>query len=312
MLNVLVTAGGVTTAWHMVKVAKEYFADRVCVHLCDTNAREHVPSAVMADRFYRVPGLIEPGYYEHMLQLMEDNGIQVVVPLIDQDLFTWCADNPDLAARNIRSTGPLRQSAKKLSDKRALYEVLTELDLPSPKIVARDEMLPGREYIVKSAIGCGSQGIFFVRGGDNAQIPEGSIIQERCDGSEYEITAEVFNTPELQRVFCRRRIATKSGVCTKAEPAHIPEITQYIRHLTAHVPCPAAFCAQFFMHGGQWCMIDCNLRLGAGTALSTAAGFQLVRAFWANLCGAEVSEGWLTPDLAVKAVLRVYDELVIR
>ncbi|MBR1495963.1 MAG: ATP-grasp domain-containing protein [Acidaminococcaceae bacterium] len=173
-------------------------------------------------------------------------------------------------------------------------------------------MLPGNEYVVKSAVGCGSQGIFFVHGNGRAQIPDGAIIQERCDGREYEITAEIFNTPELQRVFCRKRIATKSGVCTKAEPVNIPEIAQYIRRLTAHVSCPAAFCAQFLMHRGQWCMIDCNLRLGAGTALSTAAGFQLVRAFWANLCGTEVSQSWLTPDPAVKAVLRVYDEVVIR
>ena len=43
-----------------------------------------------------------------------------------------------------------------------------------------------------------------------------------------------------------------------------------------------------------------------------AAGFQLVRAFWANLCDQPVPDAWLQPDPTVKAVLRVYQEVVIR
>lgn len=314
MINALITAGGVTTVWHMVNVAKAYLGDSVCVHVCDTNRRELVPAATMADHFYRVPGFAEAGYYAHMLDLMENNDIEVIIPLIDQDLFIWPCDNPDLIRRNIRSTGAPLATVETLSNKRRMHDALRALNLPTPAIIVPQEMENGRDYIVKSEVGCGSQGMRVIRKTDDVRfdLPDGAVIQEKCDGEACEVTAEVFNSQDMLKVFCRRRIATKAGVCVKAEPVEIPEIAEYIRRLTAHVQCPSAFCAQFLMHRGRWNMIDCNLRLGAGTALSSAAGFQLVRAFWSDLCGNSVDEAWLRPDPTVKTMLRVYEELVIR
>ena len=46
--------------------------------------------------------------------------------------------------------------------------------------------------------------------------------------------------------------------------------------------------------------------------MASAAGFQLVRAFWANLCGQPVPDEWLQADPTVKTVLRVYQEVVVR
>lgn len=303
-----------TTVWHMINVAKTYFADSVCVHVCDTNRRELVPAAMMADYYYQVPGFAEEGYYAHMLDLMESNDIDVIIPLIDNDLFIWSCDNTDLVRHKIRSTGAPLATVKTLSNKRRMHDALCALNIPTPTIIDPRQMENGREYIIKSEVGCGSQGVRVIRKTNDVpvELPDDTVIQEKCDGKTCEVTAEVFNSQGMLKVFCRRRIATKAGVCVKAEPVDIPEITEYIRNLTAHIQCPSAFCAQFLMHRGQWNMIDCNLRLGAGTALSSAAGFQLVRAFWADVCGIEVEEKWLIPDPAVKTMLRVYEELVTR
>ena len=165
---------------------------------------------------------------------------------------------------------------------------------------------------MRREVGCGSIGLRTVVGGEGYTPHPGSILQEKCDGGDTEITAEIFNAQGKLRVFCRERVATKSGVCTKMRPLDVPEIEDYIRTLTGLLPCPAAFCAQFMQHRGRWNLIDCNLRIGAGTAMASAAGFQLVRAFWANLCDQPVPDAWLQPDPTVKAVLRVYQEVVIR
>jgi len=312
MLNVLITAGGVTTVWHMVNIAKKYFSDKICIHLCDTNERELVPAATMADHYYQVPGFKEEEYYSHMLKLLEENHIDVIVPLIDQDLFIWSRDNSDLKRLGVFSTGPYEYSAQTLSDKKQLVEFLERCQLSTPRLVTADEAKPDEMYIIKSQVGCGSNGVICVKGSDVPKNREGIIIQEKCDGLDTEVTAEIFNTKELLRVFCRYRVATKSGVCTKMKPADIPEIQDYIARLVQNIECPEAFCAQFLKHRGKWCLIDCNLRMGAGTALSSAAGFQLVRAFWANLCGDNVQSEWLNADPSVKTVLRVYEEIVVR
>ena len=312
MLNVMLLSAGVTTGWHLAEVARRDFGSDICLHLCDTNPRELVPAAALVENYHRVLPLADPGYQQQILDLLKENNIDVIVPLIDQDLFTWAADAPELAALGVRSTAPLRATAETLSDKKAMWAFLTAHGLPTPALVQPSEMETGRAYVEKREVGCGSIGMRTVLGGADYTPHPGSILQEKCDGGATEITAEIFNAQGKLRVFCRERVATKSGVCTKMRPLDVPEIEDYIRTLTGLLPCPAAFCAQFMQHRGRWNLIDCNLRIGAGTAMASAAGFQLVRAFWANLCGQDVPGEWLQADPTVKTVLRVYREVVIR
>ena len=312
MLTVMLLSAGVTTGWHLAQVVQQQFSGDICLHLCDTNPRELVPAAALGGPFHRVLPLADPGYQQQILTLLKENHIDVIVPLIDQDLFTWAADAPELAALGVRSTAPLRQTAQLLTDKKAMAAFLQAHGLPTPPLVAPEQMEPGRAYIEKREVGCGSVGLRTVIGGEDYTPHPGSILQEKCDGGDTEITAEVFNAQGKLRVFCRERVVTKSGVCTKMRPLHIPEIEDYICTLTGLLPCPATFCAQFMQHRGRWNLIDCNLRIGAGTAMASAAGFQLVRAFWANLCGQPVPDEWLQADPTVKTVLRVYQEVVVR
>lgn len=312
MQNVLLLSAGVTTGWHLAKVARQYFADDITLHLCDINPRELVPAATLTGPFYQVPPLADPGYEAAVCRVLDENRIDVIVPLIDQDLFQWAADAPVLTQRGVRSTAPLRHTAELLSDKEQMFRFLQVHNLPTPPLVDPDRTEPGRMYLTKKKIGCGSHGMRAVPGGTPITLEADELLQEKCDGDGREVTAEVFNAQGKLRVFCRERVVTKAGVCTKMVPLHLPEIEDYLAQLVQLLPCPTAFCAQFMQHRGRWNLIDCNLRMGAGTALATAAGFQLVRAFWADLCGQPVEDAWLQPDPSVKAVLRVYEEVVIR
>ena len=56
MQNVLLLSAGVTTGWHLAKVARQYFADDITLHLCDINPRELVPAATLTGPFHRVRG----------------------------------------------------------------------------------------------------------------------------------------------------------------------------------------------------------------------------------------------------------------
>lgn len=312
MHNVLLLSAGVTTGWHLAQVARQYFADEITLHLADINPRELVPAAVLTEHYHQVPPLAQPEYEEAICQILRQEHIDTIVPLIDQDLFRWADDAPTLTALGVHSTAPVRRTAELLSDKEQMAAFLQAHDLPTPPLVDPAQTEPGRLYVVKKKIGCGSQGMRTVVGGQPLTLEPGELLQEKCDGDGREVTAEIFNGQGQLRVFCRERVVTKAGVCTKMVPLHLPEIEETIQKLVQIVPCPAAFCAQFMQHRGHWNLIDCNLRLGAGTALATAAGFQLVRAFWANVCGQPVPADWLQPDPTVKAVLRVYEEVVVR
>lgn len=312
MHNVLLLSAGVTTGWHLAQIAQQYFSHEMVLHLADINPRELVPAATLTQHYHQVPFLTDPSYKEEICRILQQNYIDTIVPLIDADLFSWSADAPSLLELGVHSTAPQHRTAELLSDKQQMADFLQHHGLPTPALVAPENTEPGRMYVIKKKVGCGSQGMRTVEGGNVGPLTHGELLQEKCDGDGREVTAEIFNAQGILKVFCRERVVTKAGVCTKMIPLCLPEIEQYIQKLVQLVPCPAAFCAQFMQHRGRWNLIDCNLRLGAGTALATAAGFQLVRAFWANVCGQEVCESWLEPDPTVKAVLRVYEEVVVR
>ena len=315
--KVLITAGGTATAWHMSNIINTYFADRIELHIADINPPELIAASKLADVFHQVLPLADKGYKKSMLELLEGETIDYIVPLIDQDLFIFPEDDEDLSAIGVKSTGPKRQSVQILSDKREMEKFLRKNHIYTPKVVAEDETDWDAFYAVKPRIGCGSKGFRIMSGADIfkefvSEQTNNVIIQELCDKGGQEITAEVFHADGRLRVFPRVRIETKEGVCTKMRPVREPEIEESIARLVDAIPMPRAFCVQFMKHKDHWNVVDCNLRIGAGTALATAGGFQLTRAFFASILNETIEDEWFSVDPEIKAVVRVYREEVMR
>lgn len=312
--RILITAGGTSTAWHMCNIAKRYFDDKIEVHVCDINPREMVASSKIADVFHCVPKILDKDYKSEMLMLLRREKIDYIIPLIDLDLFIFPKDDDDLGKLGICSTGPLRSTVELLSNKYKMAFFLKENAIYTPDIYDIANVCNEKEYVIKPRVGYGSKGIKVIGGSElrKREINENLIIQDRCNGGKKEITAEVFNAHDMVKVFCRERVETKEGVCTKMRVVNEPEIVGQIRKLVCLLDMPSAFCAQFMKHNGHWNLIDCNLRIGAGTALASACGFQLTRAFFANLMNEDIFDAWFEVDDSIRAVVRVYQEEVMR
>lgn len=309
--KILLTAGGTATTWHFCNIIKQYFPNDFEIHVCDINEEFLVPASLLADTFHRVPSVYEDNYKEHMYNLLEKEQIDIIVPLIDFDLLTFANDNPELQKLNVYSTAPSEKTIQTLSDKNNMNKFMTENGICTPKIYSINEIDFNKEYILKPIKGFGSRNVRVVKGSQiEANIDEGEIIQEKCNSKE--VTAEIYNG-EFLKVFVRERVETKCGVCTKMIPVYDDKIYNTIYNLTQKIECPKAFCIQFMKNSeDKWAIVDCNLRIGAGTALSTKIGFQLVRALLTDLLGKKVDENLFTIDTDVKSVLRVYDEVIIK
>lgn len=276
---------------------------------------ELIPAATLVHKFHRVPPIIDPHYLEHMYSLLEKESIDIIIPLIDLDLFLFPSDSPRLYELGIISTAPPLHTVCTLSDKRSLHHFLISQGIPTPSLYQIDEIDPHETYVVKSAVGFGSRNFRILKGSDIvvAHIGDDNIIQEFCapENNTYEITAEIFCSGDILKIFCRERIETKAGVCTKMKPFSDESIELSLKKLTSSILCPTAFCVQFMYNAGKWKIIDCNLRLGAGTALSSAIGFQLTRALLLTLLQQSVPDEIFLVNPSVKSVVRVYDEVVI-
>ena len=311
MKNILLTAAGTATTWHFCNVIKTFFNDDFNIFLTDTNEKKFVPASIFTNNFFQVPSVFEDNYLQNMYKIIEENDIDIIVPLIDFDLFYFSKDNEKLKKLNVVSTAPLLNTVETLTDKKKMWNFLNNNDIPTPQLFDRKQLTDDQEYIIKPQKGFGSRGVEKLLGKDAKKLTDDSLIfQEIC--KPIEITAEVYNGKQL-KIFQRRRVETKSGVCTKMEPVHFEQIDDSIKKLVSSIKCPEAFCIQFMQNQqNDWCITDCNLRIGAGTALSTKIGFQLTRALLTSLIKKEVKEELFNINPAIKSVLRVYDEVAIK
>ncbi len=316
--RILVTAGGTATAWHICNVVNEHFNEDIKVIVADINNPELVPCTVLAEKVIQVPFSNDPMYEKSIDKIIKDEKIDVIIPLIPQEALLFHPDAEIVKKNNIVTTIPPLKTIEMLADKKALFEFLSELDIPTPDLYSIDEIENKNLYIIKPRLGFGSIGVEVLPGQEIKKKHarkdfESYVIQEYCKADDYdEITIEIFNDCDRLEMFARCREDIKSGVCVKMKPYTVKPFEEFIKRIVDNIECPKAFNLQFLRDNGVWKLFDFNLRLPAGTALSTAIGFQLTRALLASVIGKPVVDEYFRVDKSVRHVLRTYQEHVIR
>ena len=113
-------------------------------------------------------------------------------------------------------------------------------------------------------------------------------------------------------VICRERLEVKAGVCTKARIFHDQELYERIRVISDAHELPVASCFQFMRSSQKgWVLTDSNLRVGAGSALCAAVGWNLPMAAMSVWLGQpEKAASFLNYDGRERYVTRVFEEVV--
>ncbi|AWX58578.1 ATP-grasp domain-containing protein [Brevibacillus brevis] len=313
MKKILITAGGTATAWHLSTLIKSRFKENFKLYICDTNPRHLVPSAQLADYFKQVPSVMSTGYREYMIDFLNDNNIDIIVPLIDHDIHIFNTDDQDLLKIKVLSTGITKGTSTLLKNKAVWTAFLKEQGISVPKTYTKNIVEQNSLYIVKPVLGFGSRDVRKVAKDevDFYKNDERYLVQEICNGPE--ITVEVFQNDGIIRSLCRERVEIKSGVCTKAKIWFDRELHELTKKICGVISLPKAFCYQVMKNeNNQWVVIDINPRLGAGTSMSTTYGWSLASAFLSihgNLPYDPL--GFLKYQDSPKYVLRVYEDLLI-
>jgi carbamoylphosphate synthase large subunit len=282
--KLVISAGGTSTAWHIVNKIKHNFRDLFEVIVIDVNPPHLIPSSTICDKYIMVPKISSEGYYHFMLELFRSENVDLFIPLIDFDLIKFPSDNPDLKQIGTQSTAPSQLTIDTCLNKETANKFLLSNNIPTPKVYESSEINPDGQYFVKPYIGFGSIGTKIAYGAELLQSNlSGMLIQDLCNNPE--VTVEIFYHQGVLKTICRERIEVKAGVCTKARIYFDDELHQLIKKLSLLIDLPIASCIQFMRYKNTWAITDINLRLGAGTALSSCAGWDLTSASlvtWAN------------------------------
>ena len=306
--NILVSAAGTATAWHIVNVIKKHFKDKLNIYVCDTNPKHLVATSTLADKFFQVPSFFDENYYSHMLNLLIEQSIDIYIPLIDYDFINFSQDNPDLIKNGIISLAPVSEVAELITNKRVMYEFFTFIGVNVPKIFSNNEIEDEIEYFVKPVRGYGSKGTRILKGRE-IQKHDDIICQSIC--LKPELTVEVYSDTNNLISLGRERIEVKAGVATKAKCFYDDEVHSIITKIAQNVSLPLASCIQFMKDSNnEWSLIDLNLRIGAGTALSSAIGFEIVRAVFEKILNGEDVKQFLKIPSNPRYIVRAYQEIV--
>jgi carbamoylphosphate synthase large subunit len=307
--KILILGGGTATTWHLSKLIKEKFFDSFHLCIADINEKKLIPASTLCDSYFQLPPIADPFYYDFMLKLFEEEKIDVVVPLIDFDLLFFPKDNPDLLRLNILSTAPNQETISLFKSKSASSDYLHAKHIRVPRIYQKSEIESETNYFVKPDKGFGSKDARVEKGKD-IFFSDQFIVQEVLHRPE--ITVEIFKKDTIVKYICRERLDVKAGVSTKARFFDDKEIKGIIEQVSRFVDLPLASCVQFMKDtDNQWCLTDFNMRLGAGTALSSAAGFSIASAFLSVLAGKDNFIKHLKKIPKNSIVVRVYDEIVM-
>lgn len=314
MKRVMLLSGGTATAWHIAKVLNDCFRREVQLVVCDINPAYLIHTSVFADRFLQVPPICDTNYRAVMMEHIKREKIDLLVPLIDEDIEIFSGDNSELKTIGVRSTAPSKETFDGLGNKENLSLSLRGIKVKAPKIFRYGDLLdPAGTYFMKEAVGCGSRGSGPISGTDALEMlkDSGKVIQEFCYRPE--ITVDVVKDGTKIYTLCRERVETKLGVSTKCRVFHDTEIQGIMERIAEKYDLPVISCVQFMKdHSGQWTLSDFNLRSGGATAVSAAVGFEAVRYAAAKWLELPTNTEWLKYPEEDRYVVRAYTEIVTR
>lgn len=312
MINVLVTAAGTGTAFSYITRLKKNWFDNVKVHVCDINSKDLVTSSLFADTYSIVPLATDDGYMDALLSIIKYHGVDVIMPILNHDFQKLAeAQRNGLLPDRVKFFFPLSKVAAVSNNKEYAGFILSKLGVNVPKEYRSFDDLP-EVFFSKPKNGFGSRGAKLIKKTDFS--PElftiDDIYQELLSGPE--VTVDCFHDQStgFTHVTCRERLEIKNGVCTKARIFHDDKLLSIGTMIAQEIEFNGGFCFQVMKAGDEWVVIDVNMRLGAGSALSAAVGNDYFSATIAKYLGEDYQCFLLSRDKTA-IVTRQYSEFVM-
>ena len=314
---VYVGAAGTATAYGLIRSIRRHWGDRVSVVAADTNPPHLVAAARLADHVVQVPPVADPGFAEVVAGCVAGHGVDIYAPVLDEEI---------LVAAQLREGGllpagtvvcaPSVDVAETCLDKLRMAEWLESRGFVTPATVpVEDAVWKGEPLFAKERRGVGSRGARAIDTEAELESCRGNpelVVQERCRPPE--VTLDCYRSADdgPSGVVCRERIEVKAGVCTKARVFVDDELTGLGHLVGRELPLTGGYCLQVMRSepGGDWSITDVNPRIGAGTPLSAAVGFDPGAAMIAAAMGLDPGPYLRGPERE-HHVLRTYEEWVV-
>ncbi|MDI9338861.1 MAG: ATP-grasp domain-containing protein [Alphaproteobacteria bacterium] len=279
--NILIGSAGTASAFATIQAIRRNLDTNCYIISTDINPPHLVTSSLLSDKHIQVNKSNNPKFENEILKIINEHNIDTYIPFIDLEvLIASKLYKNNMLKENVCLQVKDPHIAAICHSKLESYYFLNSLGIKTPKIFLESTPDLPNSILKKPLSGFGSK-IDIIDKADYEknfeQAKNDFIFQEIC--SLPEITVDVSYSKKFNhfKYICRERIEIKSGVCTKARiffDNKLEEIAlQLAKNLNLH-----SFCFQVMRLNDDWAVTDMNPRLGAGTPLSYAYGYDFFNA----------------------------------
>lgn len=253
------------------------------LRLLGTDLQATAPALQECDAAFHAPPIRDDDYIPYLVRLCREEGVRLVVPLIDHDLPKLAAARAEFAAAGALALVSAPSVIETCNDKLLTYYALRSAGLPVPATwlpheLPEDHPLP---LFIKPRHGFGSVHTYRVTTREqlaffSQYVPE-ALVQELATGQEYSVDAFCDLHGRVLAAVSRVRLETRAGEVSKSVTRRHAALLRWSRLALEHLGVVGPATVQAFCDGERVCLTEINPRFGGGAPLSIMAGADLPR-----------------------------------
>lgn len=308
---VCITSIGTATSIGLIKHIRKYDKN-IKIIGTDTNEHGYTAGSMLVDKFYRVLSAEHILYINEILNIIENEKIDVIIPINDFEIEVFSRNYNKLSEKT-KCLIPKLNVIKLVRDKLTCTLKMESLGLRCPK---RININCGKKCIIRDRTGVGSKHIKVLYDGEFFEdILENQFIQEFINGIEYTVDVLCDELGKPLYIIPRQRLEVKAGVATKVKIIKEMDLIKSVENVLQVIKLPGFSNFQFIIdrEGNQW-FIEINPRFGGCSSSSLLAAPGMFDCFMRILSGDFRDDGILYENLKTvkwnSIVTRYYEEII--
>jgi len=279
MYNVLVDSAGTVTCQSVIRglrAAEGLVKKIITIDMDPMNA-----GRFMSDSFYKCPSADSPEYIDFLVDIIDEESIDVVIPIVDSGIKNIANNLDKLGNKAVMVVSPY-DTILKCDNKSMTHFMFKNADILTPDIYADITDISKYPVFVKPLEGGrASLGCELALNYEHLKMllelaEEPMLVMEYIEGQEYTIDVICTLDGDYITGLPRKRLMTKSGVSYKAEIVHNERLMLEVQKLVKSIDFFGPFNTQCIEKDGEYYFIEVNPRFSGTLAATIGAGLNTV------------------------------------